>query len=456
MAELITDKLVRETAPPATGAVTIWDSELTGFGLRIFAATKRHPRGARSFFINYRSAGRECRFTIGKTSVWSATAARAEAKELRRRIDRGEDPAEQKRERREAATVNDLAERYRTEHLPGKALSSQTGDWVSITKEILPSLGSRKVSEVHVNDVKALHRRITESGRPVRANRVLACLSKMFSLSLLPMEGETKPWRDASQGNPCKGVARNQETAKERFFSAAELSALGDALSAHQTPASNCVAFMMLTGCRPGEARSATWGQLDAEAGYWTKAASHTKQRKTHKVPLGPPALELIERLRAERTEDSRFVFAGQVRGQPLKHLHYAWRRIADAATVTLIADSPDPKIAKLVADLEKGLGRRPLLAEVREIAAQRKLKLPVGLSDARPYDLRHSFASVGAGGGLSLLVVGKLLGHSQTRTTQRYSHLADDALKEAATRITTQIAGAGKPSAEVVPLVKR
>ena len=71
---------------------------------------------------------------------------------------------------------------------------------------------------------------------------------------------------------------------------------------------------------------------------------------------------------------------------------------------------------------------------------------------DARAYDLRHTFASVGAGGGLSLPIIGRLLGHTQPRTTQRYAHLADDPLREAAEKITTVITGKGKGAA-VVPL---
>ena len=77
--------------------------------------------------------GREKRFTIGSYPDWSAEAARAEAKELRRRIDRGEDPANERKDRREAPTVRDLAERYKEEHLPNKA-SSQKNDWGMIDK----------------------------------------------------------------------------------------------------------------------------------------------------------------------------------------------------------------------------------------------------------------------------------------------------------------------------------
>jgi integrase len=70
---------------------------------------------------------------------------------------------------------------------------------------------------------------------------------------------------------------------------------------------------------------------------------------------------------------------------------------------------------------------------------------VPTGLLDARPYDLRHTFASVGAGGGLSLAIIGRLLGHTQHRTTMRYAHLADDPLREATAKIGSVIAGAGK-----------
>ena len=176
------------------------------------------------------SSGREKRFTIGSYPDWSAEAARAEAKELRRRIDRGEDPALERKTQREAPTVRDLAQRYKDEHLPKKANSSQINDWAMIENEILPAIGERKVADVHEGDIEALHRAITERGRAVRANRVLAVASKMFSLTLKRKEGEDAPWRDQAQGNPCKGVARNHEEGHERFFSPAELAALGDAL----------------------------------------------------------------------------------------------------------------------------------------------------------------------------------------------------------------------------------
>jgi integrase len=284
----------------------------------------------------------------------------------------------------------------------------------------------------------------------------------MFSLTLKPMEGEQAPWRDHAQGNPCKGVGRNPEEGHERFFSEAELAALGDALVAYgPTPAANCIRFIMLTGCRPGEAMAATWEQFEIEPGFWVKPSSHTKQRKIHKTPLGPAAIELLDRIRGDReatprSSRSNFVFPGQLAGRPLTQLQTTWEEVSGTATVSLWADSRDPKIAALVADLEKGLGRRPALAECQAIAGQRGVKLPPGLSDARLYDLRHTFASIGAGGGLSLQIIGRLLGHTQARTTMKYAHLADDPLREAAAKIATQIAGAGTSKSNVVSLSKR
>jgi len=463
MPQKLTERAVKALKPPKAGARTIWDGSLTGFGVRVFAPTGRRPEGARSFFMNYRVDGFERRYTIGSFPEWSCEAARIEAKALRQRIDRGEDPALEKRERRTAPTVADLADRYRLEHLPRKAASSQTNDWAMIEKEILPRLGRKKVVDIHQGDITALHEAISARGTPVRANRVLAVASKMFALALKPAKGEAECWRDQAQGNPCKGIERNQEEGHERFFSEAELAALSDALDAYPTRSTaDCVRLIMLSGCRPGEAMLATWDQFATEPGFWVKPSSQTKQRKTHRLPLSPAALELLARVRGmrdkagSRAAGNDFVFPGQKRGEPLKQLRTVWQTVSDAASVALWASSKDAKVAAVVADLSRGIGREPTRAECEAEAGRRKVSLPPDLTDARLYDLRHTFASVGAGGGLSLQIIGRLLGHTQQRTTQRYAHLADDPLREAATKIAAVIAGAGKSDGKIVPMTSR
>ena len=113
MSQKLTDTIVKSLPSPATGNRIEYDTEVKGFGCRVTAA------GARSFVLNYRThGGRERRYTIGSFPDWTASAARAEAKELKKRIDRGEDPLAEVEAKRAAPTVADMCERFEAEHLP--------------------------------------------------------------------------------------------------------------------------------------------------------------------------------------------------------------------------------------------------------------------------------------------------------------------------------------------------
>jgi integrase len=329
----------------------------------------------------------------------------------------------------EAPTVRDLAARYKVDHLTGKPPKGQHDCWRHVEEFILPfkpttrapKMGDRKVTDIHSGDIEALHRAITKSGHPVLANRVLATCSKMFSLSLKVLPGENKPWRDHALGNPAKGVARNSEEGRERFFSEAEIAAVSDALNEYSDQprehrlasrsaraAADLLRWCMLTGCRPGEALKARWSEVDDQPGFWIKPSAHTKQKKAHKLALSPPAIELLERMRADRI--SEWLFPGQVEGEHLRQYRSCWDFVRERA----------------------------------------------GVSADRAYDLRHSFASFGAAGGLSLEIIGKLLGHTQARTTQRYAHLADEAMKAAAAKIGGTISNAGNGQDKVHQLRRR
>jgi hypothetical protein len=131
-----TETFVKGLKPPAKGARWEWDSELTGFLLRIFAPTKVHPKGARTFYLSYWLRGGERRYRIGSWPDWSVTAARAEAKAIRQRVDRGEDPATVRRELRDAPTMQDLWERVTepsTCRARRRSRNAKTPEWPSDT-----------------------------------------------------------------------------------------------------------------------------------------------------------------------------------------------------------------------------------------------------------------------------------------------------------------------------------
>jgi integrase len=396
----LNNKFVSGLDVSKSGPATYWDSDpkATGFGVRLNAG------GSKSFFLNYRIDGRERRVVIGLFPRWSVAAARERAKELRREVDQRRDPASERRERREAPTVQDLIDRYIEDHLPRKRLNgSRATDEKKMLKEIGKHLGKHtKVADVNFGDCQSMHRKIGESigrsGKPrrPRANRILTVASKMFSLSLVPRAGETLPWRNAVLGNPCKGIEKYPEEGRERFFSPKELAAISDALDHYPGVAADAVRLIMMTGCRPAEALQARWSEFESEPGFWIKPSSHTKQRRVHKLPLNPQAIELLDRLRAKHRGE--WVFPGDRRGEHLAALWHVWHFVRKQA------------------GLEKS---------------------------ARIYDLRHSHASIGAAAGLSLPVIGRLLGHASPRTTARYVHLDDKSLREASTAIGKRIAGA-------------
>jgi hypothetical protein len=129
-----------------------------GFALRV------NRGGAKSFVIRYWRNGLERQHTIGRFPLWSVGAAREEAKELRKQIDRGIDPAGEKRERREAPTIQDLMDRYTRDHLPTKCQDpKRIKDEIVMLVEIKEKLGKHtKVADVHHGDIADMHRRISE------------------------------------------------------------------------------------------------------------------------------------------------------------------------------------------------------------------------------------------------------------------------------------------------------
>jgi integrase len=403
--------VVRDLPPPPAGNRITYDSDIPGFGCRTTAAS------AKSFVLNYRVAGRERRITIGSWPAWKAAQAREKASALRRQVDDGSDPMQNRQDRREAPTVADLAKLYREVHLPTKRPGSAANDEMTLRKHILPRFGRMPVADVRRADIIDLHRDITRTG-PIAANRTRALLSTMFNLAI------SEEWR---ADNPCKGTPRNQENRRERFLSEVEIGRLSDALAASPEQASaNAIRLLLLTGARRGEVLSMTWDQIDFEAGAWTKRAATTKQKKTHRVPLSAPALALLSDMKAEADRENA-------------------RRVRDGLPPI---DFVFPGTSRPGPDGRRG--EQPLHSlKTLWAGVCRKAEL----EDVHLHDLRHSFASLLASSGASLPLIGALLGHTQAQTTLRYSHLADSAMRAAAERAGAIIQAAGGPSADVLPM---
>jgi integrase len=295
-------------------------------------------------------------------------------------------------------------DQFMTEHVRPKLKARTSSEYQRAARlHILPRLGRYPIGEVKRTDIARLHREMR--AKPYHANRTLALLSKFFNWA-------EKHGLRSDGSNPCRHVEKYREGRRERFLSQAELGRLGDALrQAEQDKSCSpwviaAIRLLTFTGARRSEILTLRWEHASEEHECLMLPDSKTGRKTIH---LNAPALALLETI--PRIDGNPYVICGDKPGQHLVNLEKPWRRIR--------------KTAKL--------------------------------DDVRLHDLRHSFASVAASGGQSLVVIGKMLGHSQPATTVRYAHLADDPVKAASDAVGRHIAAAmdGNPG-ELVPLTSR
>ena len=363
--------------------VILWDSELAGFGCKLT------PVGKRSYFLYYRTKdGQQRRPTIGAHGPMKPEAARAIARAWLADVAQGRDPSLSRFQNRAAPTFDALCDRYLTEHADvRKKASSAEGDRRLIRLHLRPALGTKKVAAVTRADVAGLHYKLR--GTPYEANRVLALASKMFALS--------ERWGMRPDGsNPAKNIDRYKEEKRERYLTSVEVARLwqvltSDAAAAKASPvAIAALKLLMLTGRRLNEVLGLKWAWVDLDAKLLrlpdTKGGRLT-------VSLADAAVALLSELK-QGAGDQVYVIPGAVNGRPLVNLQKPWRALRTMA----------------------------------------------GLENVRIHDLRHTYASVGAGMGMSLPLLGRLLGHSQAATTSRYAHLAQDPVRTAADAIGAEL----------------
>ncbi|HVE22192.1 MAG TPA: tyrosine-type recombinase/integrase [Acidocella sp.] len=407
MLERLTDAIAKELAAPSKGNRVYYDPDLPGFGCRVTSA------GARSWVLNYRSRGIERRMTIGSLENWKARDARKRAEELKRAVDAGGDPMADLHAERSAPTVNDLAKRFTAEHLPKKRPGTQDEYSRLLKAYILPAMGSKKVADIRHADVEDMHRRIRKDA-PYSANRAVAVVSKMFSLSI--------KW-EMRENNPAIGIEKAPEHKRKRYLTPAEIARLSEALNqADERMSANVVRLLLLTGARKGETLAAKWSDFDLEAGTWTKPGATTKTATDHHIPLSAPALALLGEMKQAADQDN-----DRRKREKLPPIDFVFPSQDAAGNITSLKDIKN---------------------------SWATLCRKADLKGVRIHDLRHTFASVLASSGLSLPIIGALLGHTQAATTQRYAHLLDDPLRKA-----TETAGAiigAKPTAEVVDMKGR
>jgi len=292
----------------------------------------------------------------------------------------GRDPLAERAVRRRAAeagttTVADFADRWLVEHVVPKLKAATAADYHAIVaNRIKPKLGHLLVAKLAKEDVLGWH--ASMASIPRRANYAVATLRSMMTyaedVSLRP-----------PMSNPCRRITLYRERARERFLSEQEIGKAAEGITTAERAgkigphAAAGLRLALFTGARSGEVTAIEWSQID-----WTRHFIRLPDSKTNEprtIHLSEAALEVLRGV----PRVGRYVIAGAKQDEPFQNLSRAW------------------------------------------MVARKN----AGLEDVRLHDLRHSFASLAAGRGVSLQMIGKLLGHKVPATTQRYAHLARDAV---------------------------
>jgi len=414
----------------------VFDDDVRGFMVR-------HRGGAPHYAVKTRIKGRQTILTIGRhgQGAWGADKARREAVRLLGLIRDGKDIAADRAAEKAAPDFGAFAARYMVEYAePMKKPRTRVEDARLLKIHILPKIGTQKVRDIGKADVARMHAALRET--PVAANRALALLSAILGWA-------EKVGERPDNSNPCRHIDRYPEKARERLLTAPELARLGDALD------------------RAVE----TW--TDGLKVAWR--AELDRQAEVADMPVGDRARWVEGRMpRRDTAEDWRAIAAFRLlvfTGARLSEiLTLRWDWIDTAQGVARLPDSktgaknlylPPGALAVLAilprfnANPHVLPGDRPGAAFIGIQKPWQRVRALAGLPDLRIHDLRHAFASTAVAGGDSLFIVGKLLGHRQASTTERYSHLAPDPAKAVADRTAERLRAmmAREAVANVVPL---
>jgi integrase len=406
--------IARQLPSPATGQKLHWDSDdegrpgsaTRGLALRVTSG------GAKSWVYTYRAkdTGTQRRYKIGRFPVVKAEAARKKAEALAEKIEMGADPqATRSDERKAIIKVDKLIEDFLDKHVSTLRASTQAGYRAILRAHVAPAIGRMRVRDVEVDDVRAIHRKLSRAGKLHQANRVVAVVSMMFAKAL--------EWKlRLDDKNPAKNIARNREQPRTRHLEPEELGRFLAALARHpDKPSVDAIWLLVLTGARRNEVLSMTWSDLDLDPKrpMWYRRAVNLKGKRDHSLPINNAARDILIAIREKQTRQGplpKFVFPG---GGGLGHqreVGKTWKAVCRAS----------------------------------------------GLDNLHLHDLRHNFASILVSKGASLPQIGAMLAHASPATTQRYAHMHLDPMREAAEtvgKVITEAATGVAASAELVSI---
>ena len=274
------------------------------------------PSGARSWILRIQVAGKRRDFGLGSETKVSLATARGAADELRKLYHKGIDPVAKKKADRLAEAViptfRDAAKLAHDEQQGGWRNTKHRRDWLSsLEMHAFPALGDIRIDRITAPMVRDVLLPIWLE-RPETASRVRQRVRATIEWA------QSKGYRGGID-IAAKVLRLPKQPKRDAHFRAMAYEVLpafmAELRAAPETMGRMALMFAILTAARSGEARGATWDEVDLVSAQWTIPDVRMKAGREHVVPLSKPALALLERAALHRKgEAGELLFPGTKR----------------------------------------------------------------------------------------------------------------------------------------------
>lgn len=370
--------------PGGKTRIELCDRELPG----LYVEVRSSCPGQGTYYLRYKVNGRTSHAKVGRSSEITLAEARKKAKQLKAEIALGANPRGEAKAQKEVPILDEFFEKQYLPYVTPRKRSWKRDEELYRLR-IQKVLGGYRLNQITRKQIQTLHTDLLATGlAPATCDHHLKLIRQALNLAI--------DWQLLEKNPAVRIPLFSVDNKKENYVDAAQLERLMNVLrSDANRPVCLIALFLLSTGARLNEALSATWANIDRDSRVWRIPASNSKSKKIRSVPLNDSALEVLAQLDTEGKFEH--VFVNMETKKPYTTIAKVWLR----------------------------------------------LRAKAGLPHLRLHDLRHSYASMLVNAGRTLYEVQQILGHSDTKVTERYAHLSSKTLQDAANSASMIIKGA-------------
>jgi len=342
--------------------------------------------GSKTFYQRYRSAANGNKTThikLGRASDITLSQAREKVKLLRAQIAMGEDPQSKVKQKRNEMTYHEFVTNHYLPYITSRRRSARNYTEM-YNLRIKAALGDTKLSQLTKRQIQEFHSSLPKMGLSnAYSNRHLAMIKSSINVGINIMEV-------MDIKNPAVGIPMFEEYGKERHLVSTELARLIPVLIKDDSQIAKIIRFLLSTGLRLGECLNCRWEHISIENRVMKIPGIQGKSKKTDSIPLNAAAIEVL----SECSKDSPHPFVNLATGKPYVSIKKRFKRLMEEAK----------------------------------------------LENVTAHVLRHTAASIMVNSGRSLYDVQRVLRHSSSIVTEKYSHLSQQSVMDASSTISDQL----------------